>query len=108
VTDLRERLSHHKIVGPNAAIDTAARVVKAHPELRSNALAVLQALELPLALFEARVAQTRDGEAVAADSLGDEQQNNCPPPTPVNENMSSRSAQSCKQCAPARAAMHPE
>jgi hypothetical protein len=32
IETVRGHLSLHKIVGPNAAIDTAALVVKAHPE----------------------------------------------------------------------------
>jgi hypothetical protein len=83
IETVRGHLSHHKIVGPNAAIDTAARVVKAHPELMANSLAVLQALALPMAAFEARLAETGKNEAVAVDETDNQDESKCPEPAPA-------------------------
>ncbi len=56
-----------------------------------------QALELPLIAFEARLAQTKPDEAVAAQVDEREDEGNCPPSTPVNESMSARAAAYQKQ-----------
>lgn len=85
VEQVRKHLQAHKIVGPNAAIDTAARVVKAHPELMANAVAVIGALSLPMAALEQRLAETRRNEAVAADQDDEREQKKCPETQPARQ-----------------------
>jgi hypothetical protein len=85
IEQVRKHLQAHKIVGPNAAIDTAARVVKAHPELMANAAAVVGVLALPMAAFEQRLAETRKDEAVAADQADDREQKKCPDAQPARQ-----------------------
>lgn len=83
IEDVRQRMQAHKIVGPRAAIDTAARVVKAHPVLMANAVAVIGALTLPMSAFELRLAEERKNEAVATDQTHPLERKKCPELSPA-------------------------
>lgn len=91
LSTIKTTLEKHRIVGPRAAIDTAARVVNSHPDLRPNALSALQVLGLSLEAFEERLTAVRAGAAAVPDEAVDDEQR-CPPPTPVTESMSARAA----------------
>src|SRR3974390_399386 len=91
ISNIKATIENHRIVGPRAALDTAARVVHFHPELRGNALSAIQALGLSLEAFEARLTAVEAGDAAASDEA-DEDDTKCPEPTPVAESMSARAA----------------
>jgi hypothetical protein len=91
ISYIKATLDKHRIAGPQAAIDTAARVVKAHPELRSNTLRVLQMLALSLETFEARLSAVEAGSAAIPDETNEDRAR-CPPPTAAEESMSTRAA----------------
>lgn len=93
---LRGELAAHRFLGPGAAADTAARLVKLHPELRNNAVAVLQEVGVPLDKFETRLKALERGET-AVDTDQSETEDRCPPPTPARESMSARAAAYQKQ-----------
>lgn len=91
LSTIKATLDKHRIVGPRAAIDTAARVVNSHPDLRPDTLSALQMLGLSLEAFEERLTAVRAGAAAVPDEAT-EAEERCPPPTPVTESMSARAA----------------